>query len=145
MSTRAPHSRARALRWSVAALLCATTVAVDAAPFAREHSAAATTPAFQMFDNGKMRFGGNAGDNCYAGCTTVSTPESSLSALGLLKQPFYYSSAASKWFKLTYSTYPLNLAIGTGTGGTNWSGAHVADITSLTGLTTDTTGFVTMF
>lgn len=70
--------------------------------------------------------------------------ETSVNAWGLFQQPWYYSSTASTWYKLTFSSYPLDTAIGTGTSGPNWSGATVTDIYTLTntGSTTDYSSFV---
>lgn len=104
--------------------------------------ASADPPDFYMFDNGILRFGGNADDDCYSGCDTPSAPEHSINANGLPKQPFYWSIESDKWFKLTFWTYPLNLAIGTGTNGSNWSGATVSDVGALDNLVIDTSGFV---
>lgn len=65
-----------------------------------------------VFDNGNLRFG--------------SGTEAALTTDGQLKQPFYYNSAASSsgcttgtWCKLTFSTYPLDIAAGLGGDGTN--------------------------
>ncbi|MCX6519281.1 MAG: cadherin-like beta sandwich domain-containing protein [Actinobacteria bacterium] len=142
MSRSVATTRSTAPRWFTAAAICVAAVVVDAGPIDGGRTASADPPAFQMFDNGRMRFGGNPTDDCYSGCVSPTTPEASLSALGLLKQPFYYSTTANQWFKLTFDVYPLNLAIGTGTGGPNWSGATVSNVTSLAGMTIDTSGFV---
>ena len=66
-----------------------------------------------VLDNGALRFG-NGTDN-------------SVNVYGNLQQPFYLSPADSNYYKLTYSTYPLDMAVGSGTGGSNWSGATVQD------------------
>ncbi|WP_319240102.1 filamentous hemagglutinin N-terminal domain-containing protein [uncultured Propionivibrio sp.] len=67
-----------------------------------------------IFNNGALRFGNG--------------PEAALTEDGQLKQPFYYNSASSDpsgrcdvgaWCKLTYSTYPLDIATGIGGDGTN--------------------------
>ena len=70
--------------------------------------------------------------------------ENSVNAWGLFQQPWYYSRVSSGWFKLTYSNFPLDTAIGTGTGSPNWSGANAVDIYSLasTASVTDYSGFV---
>jgi len=62
---------------------------------------------------------------------------------GLFLQPWYFSSITNVWYKLTYSSYPLDTAIGTGTGSTQWSGTSVVDLYSLTpaDAVTDYTGF----
>ncbi len=93
-----------------------------------------------MLDNGKIRFGGG-GHN-----STTFTPEASINDRGNLLQPFYKSPIDSKWYKLTYSNYPLDLAIGTGTGGANWTASTIRFDTdgassALTGQTFDATGF----
>jgi hypothetical protein len=69
--------------------------------------------------------------------------ENSVNAHGLFNQPFYFSQSANTWYKLTYSTYPLDTAIGTGTGGPNWSGTNVVDLYSLSpsGASTDYSNF----
>lgn len=48
--------------------------------------------------------------------------EHSVNTFGLFQQPWYYSTAGSTWYKLTYDNYPLDTAIGLGTGGSHWSG-----------------------
>jgi hypothetical protein len=58
--------------------------------------------------------------------------QTSVNAHGLFIQPFYYSNITSQWYKLTFSNYPLDTAIGFGTSGPNWSGATVVDLYSLT-------------
>lgn len=67
-----------------------------------------------IFDNGNLRFGDEA--------------EVALTSEGQLKQPFYYNNAADdpsgrcdsgEWCKLTYSTYPLDVGVGTGGDGSN--------------------------
>ena len=70
--------------------------------------------------------------------------ETSVNAWGLFQQPWYYSSTSSTWYKLTFSNYPLDTAIGVGTGGPNWSGTTVTDVYALTnsGSSTDYSGFV---
>lgn len=67
-----------------------------------------------ILNNGKLRF-------------LNSGAESVLPDSGLLEQPFYWNG--SEWRKLTYSTFPLDAAIGYGTGGGEWHGnAVVADL-----------------
>lgn len=65
--------------------------------------AQATTPTFYAFDNGKLRIGTGS--------------ENSVNQNGMFQQPFYKSG--STYFKLTYSNYPLDIAIGVGGDGTN--------------------------
>lgn len=69
--------------------------------------------------------------------------QTSINSQGLFVQPFYFSQLANTWYKLTYSTYPLDTAIGTGSTGPNWSGTNVNDLYSLTpsGSITDYSGF----
>jgi hypothetical protein len=93
-------------------------------------SAAWATPASFMVNNEKLRFGG-AGQ----ASTTYSFVDS-IADSGLLEQPFY-KSANGNWYKLTYSSYPLNLAIGSGTNGPNWSTSTVQDVSSLASLAVD--------
>ena len=79
--------------------------------------------AIYHLNNERLRFGGNS--NCRTGCADAAfSVVNSITSGGNLLQPFYRSG--SNWFKLTYSTYPLNIAIGTGSGG-NWTGSHVVE------------------
>jgi len=66
-----------------------------------------------VLENGKMRFGNGE--------------ENSINSAGLFQQPFY-KNAQNLYAKLTFSSLPLNMAIGTGLGGTNWSGTNVLEI-----------------
>jgi hypothetical protein len=88
--------------------------------------AGAADPDFHALNNGKLRFGGGA--------------EASVNSFGNLEQPFYLG-AGSTWYQLTYSSYPLDLAIGTGTGSGNWTGSTVVDNPVLAGQVIDTSGF----
>lgn len=45
--------------------------------------------------------------------------EASVNSFGMLNQPFYYDQTDQKWYKLTYSDYPLAAIIGVGGDGTN--------------------------
>ena len=83
-----------------------------------------------IFSNPSLRFGTGA--------------ETSVNNYGLFQQPWYYSPSASSWYKLTYSNYPLDTAIGTGTGSTHWSGTTITNLYSLTPsqATTDYSAFV---
>jgi hypothetical protein len=47
-------------------------------------------------------------------------------------QPWYFSETANQWYKLTFSGYPLDTAIGTGHGSTHWSGTTIVDLYTLT-------------
>jgi hypothetical protein len=82
-----------------------------------------------VFSNPYLRFGTGA--------------ENSVNAWGLFVQPWYFSSTANTWYKLTFNNYPLDTAIGTGTGSAQWSGTTVVDLYSLTpsNPSTDYTGF----
>ncbi len=56
-----------------------------------------------VFDNGNLRFGDGT--------------QGSINSMGSLLQPFYYDNVTpgrDGWFKLTYSNYPLDFAIGVG-------------------------------
>jgi len=61
--------------------------------------------------------------------TTYTPYENSINNIGLFNQP-YYKSANGTWYKLTYSSYPLDMAIGSGTGGGNWTGNTVVDLST---------------
>lgn len=82
-----------------------------------------------VLDNGALRFGNGS--------------ENSINNAGNFQQPFYYSATTSSYTKLTYSNYPLDMAIGTGTTGSNWSGGSVTDLAnaSLSNRVIDYTGF----
>lgn len=77
----------------------------------------ATTPSF-MLNNEKIRFGGGGH------LSSSYTFTDSFANSGMPEQPFYKSSDGN-WYKLTYSTIPLSMTLGSGTGGSNWSGATV--------------------
>lgn len=70
--------------------------------------------------------------------------ENSVNAHGLFQQPWYYSQTGTAWYKLTFANYPLDTAIGLGTGSVQWTGATVTDLYSLvpTAPTTDYSNFV---
>ncbi len=84
----------------------------------------------QVLDNGRLRFGNGAVE--------------SVNIRGNLEQPFYYSVPASQWYKLTYSSYPLDNAIGiNGTDTNEWNNSgNVVDNPTLTDQVVDTSGFV---
>lgn len=67
-----------------------------------------------VFANPSLRFGTGS--------------ENSVNNWGLFVQPWYYSYIANAWYKLTFSSYPLDTAVGTGSGGPNWSGNTVVDL-----------------
>lgn len=76
---------------------------------------------------------------CTTGTCVFSNPylrfgtgsENSVNNWGLFVQPWYFSSITSTWYKLTFNNYPLDTAIGTGSGSTQWSGTTVVDLYSL--------------
>lgn len=69
-------------------------------------AAQAAAPAFYALDNGRIRFG--------------TGYEDSVNSTGQLQQPWYASG--STWYKLTYSSYPLDMQVATGgVGTTNWN------------------------
>ena len=101
------------------------------------------SPSFRVFNNGKLRFGGGGEQTA-----TIPTIEDSIlyqgavdQADGVLRQPFYKSSNGN-WYKLTYSGYPLNLAVGAGTGSGHWTGSTVVLDPKLTSFATDYTNYV---
>ena len=83
--------------------------------------ASKTDSTYKVLGNANLRFG-------HAGRSGDSSQRNSITATGDLSQPFYYNSAAATWFKLTYSTYPLDMAIGTGTGSDHWTGGAVTEL-----------------
>jgi len=85
--------------------------------------------AYEVFDNGKLRFGTGS--------------EASVNANGNFQQPFYYDTTLSQWYKLTYSSYPLDNAIGIDGDGTNeWNiNGSVVQNSALTGQVLDVSGF----
>lgn len=91
------------------------------------------------FDNGALHFG-----NPNQGQTTYTVTQSSINSIGLFNQPYYKSPVDGKWYKLTYSTYPLDMALGTGTSGTNWTTNTVVDLASasMASQVVDYSGFV---
>ena len=107
------------------------TVVLGGAVLPAVQPALAATPTFYSLDNDKIRFGTGS--------------EDSITSEGLLKQPFYKSGAS--WYKLTYSSYSLDLAIGLGGSGTgtwNTNGTIFGTFTGygISSLTTDYSGFV---
>ena len=71
-----------------------------------------------VFSNPYLRFGTGA--------------ETSVNTWGLFQQPWYYSGIANTWYKLTFSNYPLDTAVGTGSGSTHWSGTTIVNLYGLT-------------
>ncbi len=82
-----------------------------------------------VLNNGKLRFGNGT--------------EPSINTQGTLQQPFYYDAGASTFYKLTFSNYPLDLAIGAGgAGATQWNvDGDIVEEATLTGQSVDTSGF----
>ncbi|WP_145943860.1 lectin-like domain-containing protein [Candidatus Rhodoluna planktonica] len=72
---------------------------------------------YLVLTNGAMRFGNGS--------------QSSIDGKGNFQQPFYWSAASNQFFKLTYSSYPLDMAIGSGTQSQHWSGGTVQDFSGL--------------
>jgi hypothetical protein len=70
--------------------------------------------------------------------------EASINDKGNLKQPFYYDSSDSTWYKLTFSNYPLDNAIAIEGDGTNeWNiNGTIEENPTLTGQVIDTSGFI---
>jgi filamentous hemagglutinin family protein len=57
--------------------------------------------------------------------------EGSVNEFGMLRQPLYYDQSAGRWYRLTYSNYPLAAIIGVGGDGTgewNLNGTMVSTI-----------------
>jgi hypothetical protein len=104
-------------------VLCGITTAIDLV------GTKGCTASACVFANPWLRFG--------------TGTQTSINTQGLFVQPFYFSSLTNAWYKLTYSNYPLDTAIGTGTGGPNWSGSTVVDLYSLSpsGSINDYSGF----
>jgi hypothetical protein len=73
-----------------------------------------------VFSNQNLRFGTGS--------------ENSINNAGLFVQPWYYSYSGNSWYKLTFSSYPLDTAIGTGFGSSHWSGSTIVDLYTLTPL-----------
>lgn len=71
-----------------------------------------------VFSNSYLRFG--------------TGTEPSVNTWGLFQQPWYYSTIANAWYKLTFSNYPLDTAIGTGNSSAHWSGTTIVNLQSLT-------------
>lgn len=86
--------------------------------------------AIEVFDNDLLRFGTGS--------------ENSVNTDGTLQQPFYYDTAASSWYQLTFSNYPLDAAIGVGgDGSNNWNtNGTVQANPALTGQVIDVSGFI---
>jgi len=103
-----------------------------------------------MLDNGLLRFGGRGHQTA-----RVDRPVDSITGVGLLDQPFYWDAMRERWYKLTFSDYSLDIAVGAGSGDLranggagHWTGASVRDsqrnIGAFTTATTTTEDFVTL-
>jgi hypothetical protein len=70
--------------------------------------------------------------------------ENSVNSQGLFVQPWYFSETSHTWYKLTFNNYPLDTAIGVGSGTAHWSGTTVYDVYSLPneGPVTDYSNFI---
>ena len=86
-----------------------------------------------VFSNNNLRFGTGA--------------QNSINNNGLFVQPWYYSYTSNSWYKLTYAGYPLDTAIGSGTGSSHWSGSNIVDLYSLTpsNIQNDYTNFIVSY
>lgn len=114
---------------AICSLLLGMIIATVGVSKAHSIGTTACPTAYCVLDNGALRFGDGS--------------ENSINNKGNFQQPFYYSAGANTYYKLTYSSYPLDMAIGTGTGGSNWSGATVYDLAGQTfsSQTIDYSGF----
>lgn len=89
--------------------------------------------AYEVLDNDKIRFGTGS--------------EASVNATGALQQPFYYDATLANWYKLTYNTYPLDIALAIdGDGSSDWNtNGTILDTQTgnyiLTGQVLDVSGF----
>ena len=92
-------------------------------------STGCTAPAC-VFSNPNLRFG--------------TGTQTSVNDWGLFVQPWYFSRISNTWYKLTFNSYPLDTAIGSGTSGPNWSGNTVVDLYTQTptNKVTDYSGFI---
>jgi hypothetical protein len=100
-----------------------------------------------MVDNGRLRFGGGGQES-----STVPNPRDSVTGTGMFAQPFYWDEVRQRWYKLTFSDYPLDIAVGAGAGNRkandsagHWTGATVRDSqrspSAFSPATTDTSDF----
>jgi len=116
--------RGRVAGVMLCAAVVASLVAMIAAPSGSDQVARANGVVYQL-NNGRIRFGGGGHD-----AATYSVASSVLADTGFLEQGFYWSPAASKWYKLSYSELPLDFAVGVGTGTSHWTGSTVSAIGS---------------
>ncbi len=80
--------------------------------------ASSSPPPAYVFNNGRLRFGTGS--------------ESMVNSAGNLRQPFYRSARDGAWHKLTYSSYPLDMALGLDNdNAASWAGTHVGDFYDL--------------
>jgi hypothetical protein len=84
---------------------------------------ARTGATYKVLGNANLRFG-------YAGLSGDVSQMNSITATGDLSQPFYYNTTNRLWYPLTYSSYPLDMAIGSGIGSTHWTGGVVTELTN---------------
>lgn len=110
----------------VALMIGSLTPAIVGVTPARATSSTCPTT-YCVLDNGVLRFGSGSESQ-----PTYTPNENSINEVGLFNQPFY-KSADGNWYKLTFSSYPLDMAIGSGTGGSNWTGNTVVDLSSVNG------------
>jgi VCBS repeat-containing protein len=83
------------------------------------------------------------------GTIKIKGDDGSINTLGNLRQPFYYDNNLSAWKKLTYSTYPLDLAIGIdGDGASTWNlngttlGSNGTNLYTLSSQSIDKSNFI---
>lgn len=122
---------------TIASLLLGMIIATVGSASAHSVGVTACPTAICVLDNGALRFGNGS--------------ENSVNDQGMFQQPFYYSSSGGGYKQLTFSNYPLDMSIGTGSAGTNWSGNTILEVTngsyasspvSMSNQTIDYSGFV---
>lgn len=72
-----------------------------------------------VLNNNRVRFGNGT--------------ENSINQAGLVNQPWYFSSVANTWKKLTYSSYPLNMAVSVGSAGAGYPPGYVTELSAQSG------------
>jgi hypothetical protein len=96
-------------------------------------ASATPTPSFYQLDNGLIRIGGN------------SSGEASITSFGGLRGPQYYNATNDTWYNLTISNSDMANAFGVGGAGTdNWNINGSIEMNSVSSVTLDTSGFVTV-
>lgn len=69
-----------------------------------------------VLNNSRIRFGDGS--------------ENSINQAGLVNQPWYFSAVANGWKKLTFASYPLNMAIAIGSAGSGYPRGYVTDLSA---------------